>query len=145
LKGSANVDSNFIDIFSSALQILDKEKELHNVIANNANAQMKAEEKSFWINPVGGVVRSFAIIGNTGLEQQIQFEKAVMKYREEKLHYFFENILFQTNFTKKDFEKIPTYFEPNKELKFGKYLLPLSLLTLIAIFLSSIKIKNNNQ
>jgi hypothetical protein len=106
---------------------------------------MKAEEKSFWINPVGGVVRSFAIIGNTGLEQQIQFEKSVMKYREEKLHYFFENILFQTNFTKKDFEKIPTYFEPNKELKFGKYLLPLSLLTLIAIFLSSIKIKNNNQ
>lgn len=145
LKGSAKVDSNLIDVFSSALQILDKEKELHNVIANNASAQMNAEEKSFWINPAGGVMRSFAIIGNTGLEQQIQFEKSVMKYREEKLHYFFENILLQANFTKKDFEKIPKYIEPNKELKFGKYLLPLSLLTLIAIFLSIIKIKNNNQ
>lgn len=145
LKGSAKVDSNLIDVFSSALQILDKEKELHNVIANNASAQMNAEEKSFWINPAGGVMRSFAIIGNTGLEQQIQFEKSVMKYREEKLHYFFENILLQANFTKKDFEKIPKYIEPNKELKFVKYLLPLSLLTLIAIFLSIIKIKNNNQ
>lgn len=132
-KDSAKLDSNNIRSFSYTLQVFDKEKQLHTTITGKATEQMAAEEKSFWINPVGGVMRSFASISQTSLQQQQQFEKAVINYREQKLQYIFENVLLQPHFTKKDFEGMPKVEAVNKKSSVIKHLWPLLLLISIGI------------
>ena len=138
-KDSVRIDSNDIRSFSYALQVFNKEKELYNAIANKKNEQAAVEKNSFWINPVGGVMRSFAAISNTTLQQQQQFEQAVMAYRLQKLKHIYENQLLQTHFTKKDFEGMPKYKAAAANSAIYFYLLPLLLLTIVATLFIIIK------
>lgn len=144
IKDSAKLDSNNIRSFSYSLQVLDKEKELYAAIASKAAAQSAAEEKTFWINPIGGVMRSFASISHTSLQQQQQFENTVINYREQKLKYIFENVLLHPHFTKKDFEGMPKVAMVGKQNGFVKHLLPLILLIAMAVLFVLLKPKSKN-
>jgi ABC-2 type transport system permease protein len=138
-KDTARLDSNNIRSFSYSLQVINKEKELHHSIIKQANQQALAEEKTFWINPVGGIMRSFASISQTSLHQQHQFEKDVLAYREKKLKYIFENVLMQPHFTKKDFETMPAIPITTLQKSMLSFLWPLLLLMLIASVMVVVK------
>ena len=126
-KDSTRIASNDIRSFSYSLQVYNREKELYTAISNKKNEQAASEQKSFWVNPAGGVMRSFATISNTTLQQQQQFEQSVMAYRLQKLKHIYENQLLQTHFTKKDFEGMPKYDNNIGQSGYAKYLLPLIL------------------
>lgn len=137
LKDSASLDSNNIRSFSYALQVYAKEKELYEQVSASKKQQAMAEEKSFWLNPVGGVMRSFAAISQTTLQQQQQFEQSVMAYRLQKLKHIYENQLKQPHFTKKDFEEMPKLSANKNTKSLINYLVPVLLfagLALIGIF-----------
>ena len=141
-KDSARLDSNDIRSFSYSLQVFKREKELYTAITNKKEEQALAEEKSFWINPAGGLMRSFAAISNTTLQQQQQFEQSVMAYRLQKLKHIYENQLLQPHFAKKDFEGMPKYTEREKAKDFFSYLSPLILLIGLVAIRLLIKKKN---
>jgi ABC-2 type transport system permease protein len=140
-KDSAKLDSNEIRNYSYSLQVLNKEKELHAAITQQANEQATAEEKTFWINPVGGIMRSFANISQTSLRQQNQFEKDILRYREQKLNHIYQNVLLQPHFTKKDFEGLPNFSGTENNPGSLKYLLPLMVLMTIASIITIVKRK----
>lgn len=134
-KYAGKSDTNHIKEFSYSLQVFNREKELHAAITGKAAKQAAAEERTFWINPVGGIMRSFATISQTSLSQQLQFEKDIYAYREKKLIHIFENMLMQPHFTKKDFEGIPKYKINESENSFMSFLIPIVLLMVIALLL----------
>jgi len=133
IKDSASLDSNNIRSFSYALQVYAKEIELYQQISASKKQQVFAEEKSFWLNPVGGVMRSFAAISQTTLSQQQYFEQAILDYRERKLKHLWENNLMQTHFTKKDFEAMPKFSATTTNQSITKYLLPVLLIVGLAL------------
>ncbi len=133
IKDSASLDSNNIRSFSYTLQMYAKEIELYQQVSASKKQQASAEEKSFWLNPVGGVMRSFATIGQTTLTQQQQFEKATLDYRKSKLLHLWENNLLQPHFTKKDFEEMPKFSTATNNQSITKYLLPVLLFTGLAL------------
>lgn len=141
-KYAAKSDTNNIKSFSYSLQVFNREKELHAAITGKAAEQAAAEEKTFWINPVGGVMRSFATVSQTSLKHQQIFEKDVFAYREKKLKYLFENILNQPHFTKNDFVAMPKLERTDTQNGLIKYLLPLITIVLIVILYNSIKNRN---
>ena len=147
-KDSAKLDSNNIRSFSYSLQVFNREQELYTSIAKNKKEQAASEENSFWINPVGGVMRSFAIICNSSLQQQQQFEQSVLDYRLQKLQHIYENQLLQPHFTKQDFEALPKYKAPIQNNKYFHFLFPLLVLGLVlgisGSAISLQKNKNNN-
>jgi ABC-2 type transport system permease protein len=135
-KDTARLDSNHIRGFSYSLQVFNREKELHAAITGKAAEQAAAEESTFWINPVGGVMRSFATISQTSLSQQQQFEKDIFVYREKKLRHIFENMLMQPHFTKKDFEAMPAFTASTGHSGVWRYLLPLlAIITITFLYL----------
>ena len=133
IKDSARIDSSNIRSFSYSLQVYNREKELYSAIANKKAEQSASEEKSFWLNPVGGVMRSFATISNTTLQQQQQFEQSVMAYRLQKLKHINENQVMEPHFTKKDFEGMPKFSVAKNNHTALKYLFPMLLFTGLAI------------
>lgn len=133
-KDAEKLDSNHIRGFSYSLQVFGREKELHAAISGKAAEQSAAEDRMFWINPVGGAMRSFATISQTGLNNQQQFEKDIFTYREKKLKHIFENMLLQTHFTKKDFEAMPKFIPGAVEGSVLKYLLPLLVVIAVSFF-----------
>lgn len=143
-KDVGKLDTNHIRDFSYSLQVFNREKELHTAITGKAAAQSNAEEKTFWINPVGGVMRSFATISRTSLSQQQKFENDVFAYREKKLRHIFENMLTQPRFTKKDFEAIPKFTAGAEHRNTWKYLLPLLAVTTITFFYLCFRKQTNN-
>lgn len=137
------IDTNDMKAFGYFLQVMAKEKALHNSFIQQSELQANAEEKTFWINPVGGVMRSFSTLSNSTLQQQQAFEKAILKVRELKGNYLFENQLTKSHFTKNDFEAMPKFNETEKAKYFFSYLLPLILL--IGLFSVSLFIKRKNN
>ncbi len=135
-KDSLKLDSNNIRSFGYAMQVMEKEKALHEGITNKASAQARAEENSFWLNPIGGVMRSFATLSNASLKQQHQFEKAVLQYREQKLAYIFKNVLLQPHFTKEHLKGMPEVQASKQAHSKLKFLLPIVLLTILLLIIS---------
>lgn len=133
LKDSAKLDSNNIRSFSYALQVFAKEIELYQQISASKKQQVFAEGKSFWLNPVGGVMHSFAAISQTTLSQQQHFEQAILDYRERKLKHLWQNNLMQPHFTKKDFEEMPKFSATTNNQSITKYLLPVLLFAGLAL------------
>ena len=145
LKDSSKLDTNNIKSYSSLIQIINKEKELQNTIANNSKSQMISEEKCFWINPIGGVMRSFTTISNTSLEQQLQFELSTINYRQNKLKYIFENNLLKPHFTKSDLANLPKYNIAKTEIRFAKYLIPIFFIIVLLTVLTFLNLKSRKN
>jgi hypothetical protein len=143
-KDTAKIDNNKIRSFSYSLQVFNREKELYEQITKQKQEQVNGEENTFWVNPVGGIMRSFATISQTSLTQQQQFEQAVLAYRLKKLKQINENQVFQTHFTKKDFEAMPKFSATNNNLSVTKYLLPVFLFAVLAL-LGIIFIKRTSE
>lgn len=143
-KNGTVLDTSDIISFSYSMQVFNREKELYNQIATQKNRLAAAEEKSFWINPVGGVMRSLATISQTGLQQQQQFEQAAMDYRLKKLKHIYENNLIQPHFTKKDFKAMPK-FEQTTTVgsEFLKFLFPLILMCLLCVLGNMVRRRKN--
>jgi ABC-2 type transport system permease protein len=134
---SKEEDSVNFRSFSYVLMSYEKERELYKQMAKEKMDQAAVEEKSFWLNPVGGVMRSLATISQASLKQQQQFEEAVLNYREKKIKYLFEKMVTQLHFTKKDFEGIPKYENPSGNSKhLFLYLLPV-LLLIVVLFVAT--------
>lgn len=143
-KDAEKSDTNHIKGFSYSLQVFNREKELHAAITAKAAEQAAAEEKTFWINPVGGVMRSFATVSQTSLNQQHLFEQDVYTYRGKKLKYIFENMLLQPHFTKKDFEAMPEFTPGTGGGNLLKTLLPLLAVITIAFVYLWLKRQSRN-
>jgi|694.fasta_scaffold20913_8 ABC-2 type transport system permease protein len=141
-KEAEKLDTNQIKTFSYSLQVFNREKELHGLIIGKADERASAEEKTFLINPVGGVMRSFATVSQTSLKHQQNFEKDVFAYREKKLKYLFEKMINQSHFTKNDFVAMPKLERTDTQNGLIKYLLPLITIVLIVILYNSIKNRN---
>jgi ABC-2 type transport system permease protein len=141
-KEAEKLDTNQIKTFSYSLQVFNREKELHGLIIGKADERASAEEKTFLINPVGGVMRSFATVSQTSLKHQQNFEKDVFAYREKKLKYLFEKMINQLHFTKNDFVAMPKLERTDTQNGLIKYLLPLITIVLIVILYNSIKNRN---
>lgn len=112
---------------------LIKDTEGGNCYQNHLHFLCEDCGKTFWLNPVGGVMRSFAAISQTTLQQQQKFEQEVMAYRLKKLKHIYENQIFQTHFTKKDFKAMPKFSATNNNLSITKYLLPVLLFAGLAL------------
>jgi ABC-2 type transport system permease protein len=138
-KDSMKLDSNKIRTFGYALQVLKKEIELHSVITKKATERALAEENSFWINPIGGVMRSFASLSKSSLQQQHQFEEAALKYREQKLGYIFNNYLLEQHFTKKDFEEMPKLISEKKDQPVFLYQITITMILMFLFILIRIR------
>lgn len=119
--------------FGYALQVLNQEQTLYKKASADRQQRSRAEEQLFWINPVGGVLRSFARISYTSLHHQQSFENAVLSYREQKLKYLFEKLVAGTPFLKAEFEQMPRYKPVNANDSVLQYLLPVILLSLILL------------
>lgn len=126
----ANMEYSQVRSYSYAAQLLQAEKILYQKNAEAAAAQNLAEEKAFWVNPVGGVLRVMAGLGNATLSQQQLFEKSVLQYRINKMQFLFDNEFLRQNFTKHDLTSLPQYAAPVADAgEWGRKLLPLVLLT----------------
>lgn len=130
---SVDADSTNLRSFSYSLMVYEKEKQLYEQVSQQKKKQVAAEEKTFWINPVGGVMRSFAAISNCTIHQQLQFEQSVFAYRLQKLKHMYENQLMQPHFTKQDFAALPEYEPPVNTRTVLPYLLPLLFLGFISV------------
>jgi ABC-2 type transport system permease protein len=119
------IDEGDVIAFGYILQVLDKEKELHTGFIKKTELQAQTEINGFWINPIGGVMRSFTTLANTTLQQQQAFEKAIITHRESKAKYLFVNQLTQPHFTKEDYQNMPVFIMPAADDNWAKYLLPL--------------------
>ena len=128
--------------FGYALQVLDQEQSLYKKASADRQQRSRAEEQLFWINPVGGVLRSFASISSTSLHHQQSFENAVLSYREQKLKYLFEKLVAGTPFLKAEFEQMPRYKPVSANGSVLHYLLPIFLLS--AILLGGALMKRNS-
>lgn len=129
---------NFLDTmklktFSYALMSVHKEKELYNAMDKPKRELIQAEEKSFWINPVGGLMRYWAGLSEVRQEDQRQFETAVLNYREQKLRYLFEKFVTQEHFTKQDFQAIPAFKAATQQSRGVQVIYPMLLLTIVLI------------
>jgi hypothetical protein len=133
LKDTAKIDTNKIRSFSHALKVFNKEKELYNQISKLKVQQADAEEKCFWINPVGGAMRAFVANSQTTLKHQQEFERAVMEYRLRKLQYIFKNYLLEEHFTKMNFENMPSISYETKSKSALQFLLPILLLSVLVL------------
>lgn len=141
IKLADEADSAKFRGFSYSLMVFEKEKALYQQMSAQKNKLATAEQNSFWLNPIGGVMRSFATISKTGLQAQQQFEATVLAYREKKLKYLFEKLVTQPHFTKKDFEDMPKQPTVEGTVSISKYLLPLGLLTLLLAIYTRFKRK----
>jgi ABC-2 type transport system permease protein len=130
---AAKLDTNNVKSFSYSLQVFNREKELHTAITGKAAEQAAAEEKTFWINPIGGVMRSFATVSQTSLNHQQIFEKDVFAYREKKLKYLFEKMINQPHFTKIDFVEMPKYQIKINKSVFIVFLFPMVLMMVLSV------------
>ena len=133
-------DSNYIKSFGNTLEGIEAEKKIHHIITTNSKQQTAAEEKSFWINPIGGVMRSFATLSNSTLANQQAFETATIVVRERKGKYLHENYIIKPHFTKTDYEAMPKYKEIVEKRTVYTYMLP--LLVMIVILVVVLLIKN---
>jgi ABC-2 type transport system permease protein len=132
-KEAEKLDTNQIKTFSYSLQVFNREKELHGLIIGKADERASAEEKTFLINPVGGVMRSFATVSQTSLNHQQIFEKDVFAYREKKLKYLFEKMINQPHFTKNDFVEMPKYQIKKNKSVFIVFLFPMVLMMVLSV------------
>lgn len=128
--------------FGYALLVFEQEQLLYNKAAADKQQRSKVEEQLFWLNPVGGVLRSFASISHTSIHHQHSFEQSVLAYREQKLKYLFENLVSETPFLKAAFEQMPRYKPVKAETTVLQYLLPIILLS--AMLLGAAVIKSNS-
>lgn len=132
-------DSLKFRTFSTVLMVNEKEKELYQQVSAAKNKQLKAEEISFWLNPVGGVIRALTSISNSTLRNQQEFEEATLIYREKKVKYLFDKLITQPHFTKNDFAEMPKFTEGTGYSNILNYLLPLIALIIIAFFFLGFK------
>ncbi|HMO31720.1 MAG TPA: DUF3526 domain-containing protein [Lacibacter sp.] len=117
--------------FGYALQVYKQERALYEKAAVVRQQRSKAEEQMFWLNPVGGVMRSFASISRTSIHHQHSFEQSVLAYREQKLNYLFEKLMAGTPFLKAEFEQMPRYKPVKADASVFQYLLPIILLSVL--------------
>ncbi len=125
-------DSVKFRAFSYVLMVIEKEKELFRQVTAVKNKQLAAEEKCFWLNPAGGVIRALTSISNSTLRNQQEFEEATLTYREQKTKYLFEKLVTQPHFTKNDFAGIPEFNRNESKHSYISYLFPITLLMAIA-------------
>ncbi len=129
---TAKVDTSQIKWYSGAIMALQKEKQVYNTIAENVKAQTTKEDGLFWINPVGGVMRAFTTVSGSTLQQQQDFEKHVMRFKEERANYLIANHASKKHFGKAEFAGLPLYKPtPDNRQPIWKYLLPISLLIVL--------------
>jgi hypothetical protein len=133
-----NLDSGDIKSFGYTIQVTDKEKEIYNNQLKQKLQQTKAEENTFWINPIGGIMRSFTTLSKSSLQHQQAFEQATIDVRERKGNHLFVNLLTQPHFTKKDYANMPKYQSLEISHSITKYLLPLFLIIAIGFILTFI-------
>jgi ABC-2 type transport system permease protein len=130
--------------FSYVLMVNEKEKELYQQVTAVKNKQLEAEEKSFWLNPAGGVIRALTSISNSTLRNQQQFEEATLAYREQKAKFLFDKLVTQPHFTKQDFEAMPKFAADTVKRSVSKYLLPLFTVMTLTFFYLWLKGQSKN-
>ena len=129
---TAKVDTGQIKWYSGAIMELQKEKHVYNTIAENVKAQTTKEELLFWINPVGGVMRAFTSISSSSLQQQQDFERHLMEFKQQRADYLIANHASKKHFGKEEFTGLPLYKPAfHNKPTIWKYLLPISLLILL--------------
>jgi len=129
---TAKVDTNQIKWYSGAIMELQKEKQVYNAIAENVNAQTTQEEQMFWVNPIGGVMRAFTSTSGSSLQQQQDFEKHLMHFKQIRADYLIANHSSKKHFGKSEFEGLPLYKPaPAPKQSVWKYLLPIGLLIVL--------------
>jgi len=141
------VTNNHIKWYSVAMMELQKEQQVYNKIAENVTAQTAKEEQLFWINPIGGVMRAFTSVSGSSLQQQQDFERHLMQFKEERASYLIANHASKKHFGKSEFADLPLYkpATPQKQ-SISKYLLPIILLTgLLAAGILFKNKKNSNN
>ncbi|MBX2921904.1 MAG: hypothetical protein KF746_06915 [Chitinophagaceae bacterium] len=138
-------DTNYFKSFSNTLQALSKEKQIHHASMKNSELLLQAEINNFWINPVGGVMRSFTTISQSTLANQQAFEEAIINVRERKARYLYENYLTKPHFTKSDFEGMPKVFPVVISQSPAKYLAPLALWSILSLVIVLLKSKQHHS
>jgi len=134
-------DTNYFKAFSNTLQSLSKEKLMHQSSMENNERLLKAEMNNFWINPVGGVMRSFTSISQSTLANQQAFESAIIDVRDRKAKYLYENYFTKPHFTKEDFEGMPRFLPVVSNQSPVKYLAPLALWSMMGLVIVLLKSK----
>lgn len=129
---TVKVTDNDMKWYSVAMMELQKEQQVYNKIAENVTAQTAKEEQLFWINPIGGVMRAFTSVSGSSLQQQQDFERHLMRFKEERASYLIANHASKKHFGKSEFAALPLYkpATPQKQT-ISKYLLPIILLTVL--------------
>jgi len=132
---STVTDTTEMRWYSGGIMELQKEKQVLNNLANNVKAQTTKEEQLFWINPVGGVVRAFATISGSALQQQQDFENHLMDFKLQRADYLISNHASKKHFGKEEFTELPLYKSADgTKIPIWKYLLPTFLLiTLLGV------------
>jgi ABC-2 type transport system permease protein len=144
IKISSLLDSMKFKTFSYVLMAINKEKELYFAMDRPKQQLIQAEEKSFWINPIGGLMRYWAGLSEVRQEDQRQFETTVLKYREQKLRYLFEKFVTQEHFTKQDFQAIPVFKAAAQQSKVFHVIYPMLLLTVVLMAWAYIGIRQKS-